>query len=262
MNELPNKLLISVHDVMPETLESVRGIVDAIERYGRRPATLLVVPGRDWRPAQIDELRRYRDRGHELAGHGWTHEAAGPPGLWHRLTGYAAGTHAAEHLGCDSAGVADIIRRCRGWFDDHQLGEPQLYVPPAWTMGRIRRLDIRRLGFRFFEYSSGYYDARIGVFQRVPHMGFDAETALRAAVLRFWNRASLNASHRYGWLRVAIHPRDPDLRMGADLTGVIRQMEGAPALVSELFDNGPPETAPAPERAGGRVRAGEASGVG
>ena len=99
MNDLPNRLLISVHDVMPETLGEVRGIVDAIERYGRRPATLLVVPGRDWKPAQIDELRRYRDRGHELAGHGWTHVAPQIRGFWHRLHSLTVSRNVALALG-------------------------------------------------------------------------------------------------------------------------------------------------------------------
>lgn len=263
MNELPQKLLISVHDVTPETLPAVRDLIETIERKGRRPATLLVVPGRDWQPRQIDELRRFVDRGHELAGHGWSHCAPSIRGLWRRLHSLSVSRDDPEHLSYDGAGIAELIRRCRGWFDDHRLGEPQLYVPPAWAMGRIRRLDIRRLGFRFFEYTSGYYDARIGVFLRVPIVGFEADTALRAGFRRLWNRHHCDASHRHGWLRVAIHPDDPSRCLGADLAVLLGQMEGRPALVSEIFENGPPETAPAPHPAssGRQVQPGEASGV-
>ncbi len=117
MIEQPNQLLISVHDVMPETLPEVREIVARLERRGRGPATLLVVPGRDWSPAEIDELRRWRDRGHELAGHGWEHRTPHVRGLWHRLHSLTASRQAAEHLSFDPPGILDLIRRCRAWFD-------------------------------------------------------------------------------------------------------------------------------------------------
>jgi hypothetical protein len=113
MTELPNKLLISVHDVMPETLAEVRDIVGRLERRGRGPATLLVVPGRDWTAAQVDELRRWRDRGHELAGHGWVHRAPHIRGLWHRLHSLTVSRGVAEHLSYDGRGVAELIKRCR-----------------------------------------------------------------------------------------------------------------------------------------------------
>jgi hypothetical protein len=170
----------------------------------------------------------------------------------------------AEHLSYDGRGVAELIKRCRDWFDRHDLGAPSLYVPPAWAMGSVRRLDIRRLGFRFFEYTSGLYDARIGVFQRVPLLGFEADTGFRAAFLRAFNRYNLSAAQRHGWLRVSIHPRDFSLRLGEDLTALIGRLEGQPALVSELFENGPPEALPQarPGRSGREVQAGEASSVG
>ncbi len=130
-------------------------------------------------------------------------------------------------------------------------------------MGGVRRLDIRRLGFRFFEYAGGFYDARIGVYQRVPLLGFEADTPLRAGFLRLFNRYNLGTAQRHGWLRVAIHPRDFSLRLAADLGGLLEAFEGRPALVSELFENGPPEALPKSRRArsGREVRAGEASGV-
>jgi predicted deacetylase len=260
MIELPQKLLISVNDVMPETLPAVRDIVERLERKGRGPVTLLVVPGRDWRTAELDELRRWQERGHELAGHGWSR--SGPPsrGLWQRLPRpLAPSRQQAEHLVLDGAGIVRLIRRCRSWFDQHGLAAPKLYVPPARAMGRVHRLDIRALGFRFFEYAGGYYDARIGVFQRVPMLGFEADGALRALLARGLNRYAVTASHRYGWLRVAVHPGDPERRLATDLGAVIDALDGQPAFVTELFENGPPEAVPARSRRG--VQAGEPSSV-
>ena len=252
MIELPHKLLINVHDVMPETLPEVRPIVEAVERNGRGPATLLVVPGREWRASQLDELRRWRERGHELAGHGWTHRSPRFRGLWRRLNGPSVSDEAAEHLGLDGPGIVDLLRRCRRWFDHHELGRPSLYVPPAWAMGRVRRLDIRGAGFRFFEYAGGFYDARIGVYQRVPRLRFAADSALQEMMLRGWNRHAIASSRRYGWLRVAIHPRDPARRLGDALAGLLDGLDGRAAVVSELFDDGPPRALPATRRARAR----------
>lgn len=256
MMSLPNKLLISVHDVMPETLPEICEIVEALERRGRRPVTLLVAPGRRWRARQVDELRRFQDRGHELAGHGWRNGVPGSAGIPRRPARLAVTADTAEHRRHDGKGIARLIRRCREWFADQGLGAPRLYVPPAWVMGRIRRLDIRRLGFRYFEYAGGYYDAAIGVYQRVPIVGFEADGALRAAWLRLCNRINCASSHRNGWLRVAIRPTDPNRSLSTDLACLIRQCDGEPVLVSEIFENGPPELARA-DRPRGQVQAGE-----
>ena len=258
MIEQRHKLILGIHGVMPETLPAVRALVDRLERHGRAPATLLVVPGREWRPGELAELRRWRDQGHELGGQGWSCRA--PAGRWPWPRSRAP----AEHLACDADGVVRLIRRCRSWFDEHDLGAPRLYVPPRWEMGRVRRLDIRSAGFRYFEYPQGFYDARIGVFQRVPRLGFDAVTAWGALLRRGLNRQALEASRRYGWLRVVVRPQDLNGRLGEALAALTDGPGGRAASVAELFESGPPEALAPPrlQRAGRRVRTGQASSVG
>ena len=70
--------LISIHDVMPETRERVTDILERIAWLPPAAVTLLVVPGKDWRAADLDWLRDLSERGYPLAGHGWRHGSSAP----------------------------------------------------------------------------------------------------------------------------------------------------------------------------------------
>lgn len=208
---------VSVHDVMPETLGKVVDIVRTLEEGGHGPATLLVVPGREWQARHLDTLRRFVAAGHSLAGHGWSHQIKGYRNLSHRLHGLLMSRNVAEHLEHDAAGIRGLIEDCRRWFDEQKLPAPELYVPPAWAMGRIRKQQLEGLGFRYFEYLSGIYDAETGDMRRIPILGFEADTRFRAAFLRLSNAVNRAFAARSGRLRLAIHPRDPNLLLAADL---------------------------------------------
>lgn len=214
---MPPDYLVSVHDVMPETLEPVRRIVDALERAGLGPATLLVVPGRDWRAEDIGALRTFVSAGHELAGHGWKHEIDRIRGVRHWLHAVTISRNVAEHLQYDRAAIAALIRDCRAWFDDRSLPAPSLYVPPAWAMGPIPRRDLEGLGFRYFETLAGIYDAESREMHRLPLFGFEADTRFRALSLKAFNAANRLIARRTGTVRLGIHPHDFELELAGDL---------------------------------------------
>ncbi|MFO8026638.1 MAG: DUF2334 domain-containing protein [Opitutales bacterium] len=76
------KAFLSIHDVMPHTLERVERILYWLKARDVPPVTLLVVPGRPWEAPQIERLRQLAATGHELAAHGWHHETT-PRRLYH-----------------------------------------------------------------------------------------------------------------------------------------------------------------------------------
>ncbi len=209
--------LISIHDVMPVTLPRVKALLARLADHGIDRVTLLVVPGLDWRPAQLSKLRDWQEQGHELAGHGWRHEARMIRGWRHRLHSKLLSRRAAEHLALDETGITALIRRCHGWFAAQGLTPPRLYVPPAWAMGTIRRDRLPTLPFRYYETLGGIYDIREGISYRLPLLGFEADTPARACGLRLWNRLNRGWSRWHGPLRCAIHPRDPELLLSRDL---------------------------------------------
>lgn len=239
------RLVISVHDVMPETLDATEAIVERLTSARLDTVTLLVVPGRDWSSSALDRLRVLLNNGAIAAGHGWTHRAASIRGPYHRLHSALISRNAAEHLALDAEGLRELIRRCHAWFVDQELGAPLLYVPPAWAMGALSFDDLDRLPFARYEVLGGVYDVASGRFSRSPMVGFEADTALRAVGCRIWNRLNLLAAGRDRPVRLAIHPGDFGLRLAADLERLIDA--GGEAMSYDVFARPDASDVTAPE---------------
>ncbi|MFB1488517.1 MULTISPECIES: polysaccharide deacetylase family protein [unclassified Thiocapsa] len=217
------RALVSVHDVMPETLPQVERILTLLDEEGIAPVTLLVVPGVGWSSEGIERLRGFQARGCELAGHGWIHHVEPITGLRHRIHSRFISRNVAEHLALDHAGIQELIARCHAWFVDQGLGAPALYCPPAWAMGPIPRSTLASLPFTGYELFSGVLSAQTGRMHPVPLTGYEADTALRTVVIRAWNRLNRRRAARAGWIRIGIHPYDLDLRLAEDLRRDLRR---------------------------------------
>lgn len=215
------RYLVSVHDVMPETLVPVEQVVRLVERTGHM-ATLLVVPGREWSATALDTLRRMQASGHRLAGHGWSHRVEAIHGLKHRLHGRLLSRNAAEHLALPPERIIERIHRCYVWFPEHGFEPPDLYVPPAWALG-LKRTQLAGLPFGRIETLLGFHDLASGRFETVPLVGFEADTATRALALAIQNRLQLRLGRARRLLRVAIHPRDLQLRLARHVEPILRR---------------------------------------
>jgi predicted deacetylase len=221
--------LLSIHDVMPETLDKVRSLADLLVESGSLPCALLVVPGCDWTSRELDMLRELRAQGFDLAGHGWLHKCV-PVSLRHKLHSLFFSRNVAEHLALDSHGIETLLRNCHKWFTDHDFVSPTLYVPPAWAMGRIARARLRELPFEQYEFLWGIYDALADRVTHMPVVGFEADTLLRTLALRPLNAANRIAAGLNGHtLRISVHPHDLENRLATDLR---RLLNDEYALVS------------------------------
>ncbi len=215
----PVKALISIHDVMPETLDQVDELLHLCEQHQATPVTLLIVPGKAWQPADFDQLRAMLERGALLAGHGWQHKID-PKQLrgTARLHSLLLSRNVAEHLALPPAKIRSLILRCYNWFADHALPNPKLYVPPAWAMGRLSHNDLDRLPFRYYETFFGIYDNLSRKFTYSPLTGYEADTNLRAITLTTWNHLNRTIARYHGPLRVGIHPFDLTYKLHTELT--------------------------------------------
>lgn len=216
--------LVSIHDVMPDTLSRVGSIIEELPDVCRKNLVLLVVPGLDWQDRQIEQLRAWQHEGILLAGHGWQHRARPPATLYHRLHATLISRQSAEHLSLSEAGVVALMVRNFGWFPAHELTAPDLYVPPAWALGSLGREAMRDLPFRYIETTSGFRDLDNQRHISLPLCGFECDTALRECFLRPWNQAQAAlASHRRP-LRIAIHPQDFSLRLSDQLRRLLSRV--------------------------------------
>lgn len=114
--------LISVHDIMPETLPRLKEMVGFFDRLNIKNVYLLIVPDRQWEPVGISYIRSLNQRGYHLAGHGWQHECLGKKKAYHRIHAAFFSRNAAEHLSCKTCeGVTKLICRCYFWFEKSGL---------------------------------------------------------------------------------------------------------------------------------------------
>jgi len=214
--------IVSIHDVMPETLSRVEDLLGLLDVHGVGSVDLLVVPGRDWRAPDIDVLRGWQRAGHRLAGHGWRHKVDRIRGWSHRLHSLLISRDVAEHLALDADGIAALIVRCHDWFGAHDLPVSDLYVPPAWAMGAIRRERLRALPFSRYEVFTGVIEAESGRLMPAPLVGFEADTAGRVWPVRVFNGLNRAVAWASGApLRVGIHPFDLDYGLGGDLRRLV-----------------------------------------
>jgi predicted deacetylase len=225
--------LVSIHDLMPHTMERVERILDWLKERSVPPVTLLVVPGRPWQPGQIERLRELAALGHQLAAHGWHHETT-PRRLYHRIHATLISRNVAEHLDLDSRGILELMQRSNNWFVENDLPAPDFYVPPAWALGPINQTDLAEVPFQLIETTRGLiYPARKAGpenkdsrFQKLPLTGYEADTALREFFLRRWNAAQAKTARRKNLpLRISIHPDDLDLRIADQIGQQIKDVE-------------------------------------
>ena len=214
--------LFSIHDVMPETLGEVEALLEEFRRRDVPLPALLVVPGRAWTQAQVDQLRALEAQGAELIAHGWAHETT-PKSLIHRIHAALISRNVAEHLAYDRDGVLRLMQRSHGWFLENGLSAPGTYIPPAWALG-INRKQLAGTPYRNVEVLGGVLQRSDGGFSlhRFPLLGFEADSWFRAAFLRLWNDLQEAKTHRNQVpLRISIHPYDAQLRLAAELCTVL-----------------------------------------
>ncbi len=216
--------LLSIHDVMPETLERVISLIARIPAHCRQHLLLLIVPGRHWQAADLDQLRAWQAQGFILAGHGWHHQARHIGSVYHRLHAALISRRAGEHLALDAEATVELMQRNFDWFVEHGLVPPDYYVPPAWALGSIPGTMLSATPFRYLETLSGILDIRQNRFRRLPLAGFEADTPFRQYSLSLWNRLNRTLSSDRRPLRLGIHPNDAGLRLAGAMDDMLARV--------------------------------------
>lgn len=228
---MTRSIIWSVHDVTPATIGRAAEIIALLASQHVGRIAILIVPEGVWAEGDLARLRSWERDGHMLAAHGWSHRGVPPRGLYHRLHSRVFSRDAAEHLGRSAAEISGLIERGQAWFETARLQPPALYVPPAWALGALPLSAFRGTPVRWIETLTGIYDAEQRRFRRLPLVGFEADTRIRAVSLRLSNAANhaLAAASRRP-LRVAIHPHDLELLLATDLRALMASEHRALSL--------------------------------
>lgn len=214
---------LSIHDLAPHTLDVVGDMLARLKAAGHPPAMLLVIPGLDWTPAQLQQLRNWAQAGHPLAGHGWRHQVAKRRGLVHTLHGMLISRHVAEHLALPPDAILELMHRCHQWFAEHDLPSPAHYVPPAWALGRVSPVQLATLPFQSVETLRGVWYPSARQFEVMPLLGFEADTRFRAAFLRLFNACNRLRSRHHRITRIALHPYDLELELAKQILPICQR---------------------------------------
>jgi predicted deacetylase len=205
---------ISIHDVAPHTLDPVQRMLSTLEDLGVRQVMLLVIPGLPWTEEGIAQLKGFVDQGHLLAGHGRIHHVASAETLYHKAHSFFLSRDVAEHLSRTEEEIAELMQENYAWFAERGLPRPSHYVPPAWALGSISRKRLQQLPFQTVEVLRGVIDVPTGKLHRMPLLGYEADTAGRAAFLRVFNQFSVwKASCTGRCARISLHPYDLEYRL-------------------------------------------------
>ncbi len=188
-------LVVSIHDVAPSTAWAARAWMDELDRR-HVPATLLVVPG-PWEgpPLRLDRdlvawLHERRQRGDEIAQHGWTHRAVAGAPTWRRAVASVAARGCAEFWSLDTREAKRRIELGRDVL--HRAGlAPIGFTPPGWLASAPTRDVLAELGYRYTTSRRAVLDLEIGESHRVPALSQrpgSAGEALGRSVVDGWAR--------------------------------------------------------------------------
>ncbi len=207
-------LAVVLHDVAPATWPRYRPFVAAVDRLGKIPLTLLVVPDYHRQgplttfPSFCREMENRRRQGDELVLHGYYHQDELPLSwsprdfFWRRVF-----THEGEF---HPLTAAMAWRRLQSGLELFQhLGWPVTgFVAPAWLLGPGSRAALAATPLRYTSDPGALY--RLPTFARVPTptLVWSAGSRWRRAASWGWNEARRHRHATAPLLRLGLHPVD------------------------------------------------------
>lgn len=208
-------LCIAIHDVAPTTWPECEILLAMLERIGRLPIILLVVPEYhrgdrvDHSPEFVRGVNKVVAAGGEVALHGYYHLDEAPPPrtftawLQRRMLTDREGEFAALSYTEAQARIErgqSLLASC-GW---NVTG----FIPPAWLAGEGTRDALRRSSLSYTSSHFALQRLADGARINAPCITASARTAWRRLGSRAWFTAMTMATSKTPLLRVALHPAD------------------------------------------------------
>lgn len=208
---------IALHDVAPATWARCARLLAMLDEIGARAITLLVVPDFHRRGAVASDaafiaaIEARRERGDEIALHGYTHvdESAAPtsPSAWFRrrvLTASEGEFSALDRFSAAQriAAGRDMLARI-GWHVDG-------FVPPAWLASRGTREALAVSDLLYTTTHTSLVDLRGGMALDAPSITASPRSAWRRALSERWLCAAHWATRKSAIVRAGLHPADAD----------------------------------------------------
>lgn len=208
------RLVVSIHDVAPSTIDDVRYLLGALDSIGARPRVLKVIPNaggdqdvRGHQPLR-DLLTAEVAAGSEVLLHGYTHRAAGPArGAWPtRARARLFGGTAAEFVTLDDAAMVNRLSDGRRVLTECGL-VPRGFCAPCWLAPAHLPALLRRCGFAYYVTMMTLLDVATGRRVLTPWLGYMGAGRAQERLIGLGARLSLAAAPRLPVVKVFLHPQ-------------------------------------------------------
>jgi len=211
-------MVVSVHDVAPPTLTSVRAILADLDAWGVARRTLLVVPryhGR-WSVESSPDFRHFllsRDPDRdEICLHGYEHLAQPRPlhGLA-RLIATRYTDREGEFYRLDTESALRLVRKGRESLAHLGIAPPG-FVAPAWLHSRELDRELQSEGLLYTTrlWSITMLQPRVHSVP-APTLVYSARRRWRLLASLGWNPCLWRLVRLFRCVRLGIHPRDWDV---------------------------------------------------
>ncbi|MGB8355045.1 MAG: polysaccharide deacetylase family protein [Chthoniobacteraceae bacterium] len=218
-------LVVSIHDVSPLTFEASRTILSALEKWGVRHCSLLVIPNHHLRGHFLDD-RKFCDwlvtqgqAGHEIIIHGYTHqrERRQAESPWQKMMTRTYTADEGEFYDIDEKRATELLTRAHEEFATIGFHPPG-FIAPAWLLSDAGEQALRKAEIAYTTRLGNVLHLPTGTKHDAISMVYSVRSAWRRAASLVWNASLFRRLKTNPLLRVSIHP--PDL----DHTAIWRQI--------------------------------------
>ncbi len=213
---ISKRLLASIHDVHPGSIDAVERLSAQFERHLGGPRFAMLVVPDHWGQNPVAgnrvfkaRLRAWADSGIEMFVHGWFHqdrsEHSGVAALKARHMTASEG----EFLGLSEKEAAQRMRDGKALVEDAIGGPVAGFIAPAWLYGPGAMAALEKGGFALAEDHMKVWEPATGsVLAKGPVLTWASRSSARTAsslIAAALGRAFL---HGLPTVRIAVHPGD------------------------------------------------------
>jgi hypothetical protein len=210
-----DSLVVSIHDIAPETRGAVDEILTQLGRKGIRASSLLVVPHYHHRKSIADDpdflkwLRALEEQGHEVVIHGYFHSRPqkSAESLGQRFITRIYTQGEGEFFDLPYNEAFERITKAREIFTAAGF-QPRGFIAPAWLLSPQGEQAARDAGMEYTTRLRTVLDLRSGQAFPARSLVYSVRNGWRRTVSLAWNRVLFQTMTAHRLLRLSIHPSD------------------------------------------------------
>ena len=208
-------LVISLHDVSPQTRAACERILGELNTLGVCATSLLVIPDHHHHGHFLDDaafcawLREESRHGHEPIIHGYFHQRSrrdGETPMAKAMTRFYTADE-GEFYDLDRSTARDLVSKAREEFRGLGL-DPHGFIAPAWLLGTEAEAALRELAIEYTTLLGSVLDFKRDKSHASQSLVWSVRSAWRRAVSRMWNAFLFRHLEKNLLIRISIHPVD------------------------------------------------------